>query len=132
MRIFDFVVAVAVGAIVGRTATAAGASFLVGVTALVTLLAVHVLIARLRLSAGIGRLIDHPVRVLVTDGRLDRRQLGLCSLTEEDLRSVLRQRGVTSYGELRFVLYESRGGFTIVRHGEDDGDLLDLAWKEEP
>ncbi|GHF32378.1 uncharacterized membrane protein YcaP (DUF421 family) [Amycolatopsis bartoniae] len=123
MRIFDFVVAVAVGSIVGRTATASGTSFLVGLVALVTLLAVHVVLARLRFLPRVARALDHPVRVLVRDGEVDREQLRRCLLTEDDLRGALRQRGVTSLAEVRFVLYESQGGITVVREG-DGGELL--------
>jgi len=45
---FDRVAAVAVGAIVGHTATATDASWLTGATALVVLLAAHAVVARLR------------------------------------------------------------------------------------
>lgn len=120
MRIFDFVVVVAVGSIVGRTATASGTSFAVGAVALVTLLVVHVALARLRFSPPVARSMDHPVRVLVRDGRVDRAELRRCLLTEDDLRGALRQRGVWSLDGVRYVLYESQGGLTVVRHEAPD------------
>lgn len=57
---FDFVTAVAVGAIVGRTATAADTSFLTGAAALVTLLVAHGIVSRLRFLPGMIRLVDPP------------------------------------------------------------------------
>ncbi|NKQ57785.1 DUF421 domain-containing protein [Amycolatopsis sp. K13G38] len=124
MRIFDFVTAVAIGAVIGRNATSSDTSFLLGFAALVTLLLTHTVLARLRLFAPVGRVMDHPVRVLVTDGVIDRRQLRRCRLTEDDLRAALRQRGVRSLGDVRFVLFESQGGLTVVHGAGAESDLV--------
>jgi uncharacterized membrane protein YcaP (DUF421 family) len=76
---FDFAVAVAIGAIVGRTVTAPSASFATGAVALVTLLVAHRLIALARRHSRIARIIDHPPRA---------------GLTTVDLHALLRQQGV--------------------------------------
>jgi uncharacterized membrane protein YcaP (DUF421 family) len=68
---FDWVTAVAVGAIVGRTATAADTSWATGAAALLALVGVHALVARLRFSDRIRRMVDPPVRVLIRDRELD-------------------------------------------------------------
>ncbi|MEU0529069.1 DUF421 domain-containing protein [Amycolatopsis tolypomycina] len=115
LRIFDFAVAVAVGAIIGRTATASGTSFMVGFGALVTLLALHTIIGRLRFSRRLRRLLDHPVRTLVTDGQVDRAAMRAAHLTDDDLDSALRQQGVDSLREVESVLYETQGAFTVRR-----------------
>ena len=57
---FDFAVAVAIGAIIGRTVTTSSASFATGAVALVTLLVVHRLVAFARRHSRIVRIIDHP------------------------------------------------------------------------
>ncbi|WAL68199.1 DUF421 domain-containing protein [Amycolatopsis cynarae] len=124
LRIFDFVVAVALGAIIGRTATATSTSFVLGFAALVTLLLVHVVLTRLRLFAAPARLMDHPVRVLVRDGVVDRHELRACGLTEDDLHGALRQKQVYTLADVRFVLYESQGGFSVVRREDHTGELL--------
>jgi uncharacterized membrane protein YcaP (DUF421 family) len=115
LRIFDFVVAVAVGAIIGRTATAAGTSFMVGFGALVTLLVLHTLVGRLRFLRRLKRLLDHPVRRLVTDGRIDKATMRAAQLTRDDLDGALRQQGVDSLSEVESVLYETQGAFTVRR-----------------
>ncbi len=112
--IIDFVAAVAVGAIVGRTAVAEDQSVLVGATALVALVVVHRLASLLRFHPLLGKLADHRIRVLVADGRVRRRQLRFCGLTDDDLFAELRQRQVFDLSEIRFVLYESKGGLTVV------------------
>lgn len=57
---FDYVTAVAVGAVVGRTATAADTSFLTGAAALVTLLVAHAVVSRLRFLPRMTRLVIRP------------------------------------------------------------------------
>src|SRR5919202_4112240 len=90
----DFAAAVAVGAIVGRTAVASTQPLLVGVVALLTILLAHALVTFARYLPWLTKLTDHRIRVLVDHGRLRRRQLLVCGLTEADLFSQLRQQGV--------------------------------------
>jgi uncharacterized membrane protein YcaP (DUF421 family) len=111
----DFAAAVAIGAILGRTAVASGQSFLVGATALLTVLGAHAVVTFARYGRWVAKLTDHRVRVLVERGRLRRDQLVICGLTENDLLSQLRQHGVGSLDELRYVIYETKGELTIVR-----------------
>lgn len=117
LTIIDVVAAVAVGAVVGRTAVAGNQSYVTGAVALVTLLVVHRLVSLLRLWPPVVRLTDHRVRVLVRDGQVRRGQLHLCGLTQADLYAQLRQRGVLTLDGLAFVLYEAKGGLTIVPAG---------------
>ena len=57
--IIDFATAVAVGAIVGRTAIAGTQSFVSGAAALLTLIVVHRLASLLRFRPLLGKLADH-------------------------------------------------------------------------
>ncbi|WP_344952356.1 DUF421 domain-containing protein [Actinomadura miaoliensis] len=116
--IIDFVAAVAVGAIVGRTAVASDQSFVTGAVALVTLIAMHRVISGLRLYPPFRRFTDHRVRVLVAHGEMRRHQLWICGVTESDLLAQLRQRGVFELSDVRFVLYEAKGDLTVVRESE--------------
>jgi len=111
----DFAAAVAIGAIVGRTALAKDQSYAVGAVALATIVTVHRLASLLRFSPLFGKLQDHRIRVLVVNGELRRRQLRLCGLTDNDLYAELRLRGVFNLRELRYVLYETKGGLSLVR-----------------
>jgi uncharacterized membrane protein YcaP (DUF421 family) len=111
----DFAAAVAVGAIVGRTAIASTEPLLVGVVALLTILLAHAAVTFGRYLPWLTKLTDHRVRVLVDHGELRRRQLLVCGLTEADLYSQLRQQGVYELTGLRYVLYETKGGVTLVR-----------------
>ena len=70
---FDFAVAVAIGAIIGRTVTSSSASFATGAVALITLLITHRLVAFARRHNRMARIIDHPPRVLVAGGTMQAR-----------------------------------------------------------
>ncbi|WP_202284847.1 DUF421 domain-containing protein [Mycobacterium paraintracellulare] len=133
---FDWVTAVAVGAIVGRTATAADTSWLTGAAALLALIAAHDTVARLRFIPWLRRLVDPPVRVLIRDGQLDRPNLRRCGLTDEDLDAILRQHGHRRPDEIRLALLETKGVVSVfadadggdMPNGMDRGSDSDGAW----
>ncbi len=122
----DFVAAVALGAIVGRTAIAGDQSFAVGAVAVVTLLVVHALATAGKSRPWFAKAVDHRVRVLLEHGELRRDQLRVCGLTETEVCSQLRQQGVQRLEDLRYVLYEPKGELTVVPEttGEPDSDLV--------
>lgn len=111
----DFAAAVAIGSILRRTAVAEGQSFLVGATALLTILTAHYVVTIGRYRDWFARVVDH--------GRLRHDQLRACGLTENDVLAKLRQQGVGDVGDLRYVLYETKGELTVVR--EPGGDRTD-------
>ena len=121
---FDFAVAVAIGAIIGRTVTASSASFVTGAVALVTLLVAHRLVASIRRHNPMARLIDHPPRVLVAEGEIQDRELGRAGLTVADVYALLRQQGVDDLRQVGYLLYETRGTTTLIGVGSEPGPLM--------
>lgn len=132
MSLFDFVTALAVGAVIGRTATADETSYIQGAVALATLITAHRLVSVLRFHTTAARLLDHRVRVLMVDGQLRRRQLWICGLTSEDLYAALRHQHIPRTAQVRYVLYERTGGFTIVRTDEQTSELVATAIRHSP
>lgn len=126
----DFAAAVAIGALIGRTAVAGNQSFLVGAVALLTILFAHWLMTMGRYSRLVGKLVDHRVRVLVDHGRLRRDQLLICGVTENDLLSQLRQEGVRRLEDVRYVLYETKGQLTIVHDEPGDAGLVERGLRD--
>ena len=122
--IIDFATAVAMGAIIGRTAIAGNQSYVTGAVALVTLIAVHRIASLLRLRPLLSKLVDHRVRVLVADGAVRHDELRRCGLTDDDLYTQLRQRGIFTVGELRYVLYETKGSISVVPADAASGGTL--------
>lgn len=111
---FDWVVAVAVGAVVGRTATASDASWLTGTAALLSLIGVHQLVTRLRLLPGMHRFIDPPLIVLIYRGRVEEANLRRSGLSPFDLEAVLRQHGYHSPADVHLAILESRGTVSFL------------------
>ncbi len=105
---FDFAVAVAIGAIIGRTATTPRPSYVQGITATLVLLGMHNTLswARVRLPM-VRHLTDRRPLVLVRDGRVDEHTLRKARLTLGDLVSVVRERGVTDLADVELVVFES-------------------------
>ncbi len=121
---FDFAVAVGIGAIIGRTVTTSSASFATGAVALVTLQVVHRLVAFARRHSRIARIIDHPPRVLVTQGKIQDRELARAGLTATDLYALLRQQGVDDLSQVGYLLYETRGVTTVIGADREPGPLM--------
>ena len=123
MSPFDFVVAVALGSIVGRTATAASPSYVQAATALVTLVVLHRFVGWLRTrSPGVSKVTDHPALVLIDRGRLVASGLDHAHLTEGDVWSVLREQGVRRLVDVDLLVLEGSGRFSVLRRQDDPID----------
>ncbi len=127
MSAFDFIAAVAVGAIVGRVPNASTTSYLAGAVTLVTVLLAHRVVAKLRQVPGIALVFDHPPRVLVSNGKLLDSQLRRSGLTRDDLYGLLRQHGVLELNDVHLVIFEQRGKISVIRRadfGDSEPELL--------
>lgn len=111
---FDWITAVAVGAIVGRTATSTDTSWLTGTSALLTLIGAHAVVTRMRFSPALRRVVDPPLRVLIKDGEVDERNVRRCGLTAGDLDAILRQHGHTSANTVHLALFEEKGAVSVL------------------
>lgn len=123
-NVFDFAVTVAVGAIIGRTATSSTTSFATGAVALITLLVAHRLVAMLRRRGLLAGLLDRRPLVLVAQGRMQAPALRSAGLTQRDVYRLLRQAGQPDLDALQYVLYEAFGGITIVRTDRPRGEAI--------
>lgn len=110
----DWVTAVAVGAIIGRTATASDTSWLVGAAALLALIAAHAVVNRLRFIPALRHVIDPPPLVLVRDGEVDVRNLRRSGLTNSDFEAILRRHGHVDLSRVELAVFEKRGFVSVV------------------
>jgi len=125
MSAFDFVAAVAAGAVVGRVPNAHDAGYLAGAATLVTILVAHRVTARLRFRPLFAKLIDHPPRLLVAHGEVLDAELHRSGLTRQDLYGLLRHQGVDELDSVRYVVFEQRGQVSVVRRSDaTDSELL--------
>ena len=111
---FDWVTAVAAGAVIGRCATAPTASWLTGAAALATLFGLHALVEHLRFVPRLRRLVDPDIQVLIRDGHVDQRALRRCGMTSADLAEALRQHGQRSPDGVKLAVFEQRGSASVL------------------
>jgi uncharacterized membrane protein YcaP (DUF421 family) len=115
MSPFDFVVAVALGAIVGRTATTAHPSYVQGVTGVLTLVCAHRVVTWLRVRSGAVRaVLDRPPVLVVRGGRPLAAAMRRAGLTEHDIRSVVREHGLRDLDDVDELMLEPNGRFSVV------------------
>ena len=130
LDVFDFVVTVAVGAIVGRTATASTASFATGAVALITLLVTHRIFTEVRRRGWLGGALDRRPRILIAQGQLQSRALRSAGLTRSDVFRLLRQAEAGDPTALQYVIYEAHGAITIVRDGQHQSQAIRVGLAE--
>jgi len=114
---FDFVAAVAVGAIVGRIPSAADADYLAGAVTLIAVLFAHALVSHLGRYSSVARLVDQSPRILVVRGKILEEGLRRSGLCQVDVESLLRQHGVREVGEVEYLILEEGGKVSIVAGG---------------
>ncbi len=114
---FDFVAAVAVGAIVGRIPSASDADYLAGAVTLIAVLFAHAVVSHLRQYSSVARLVDQSPRILVANGEILEDGLRRSGLCRADVESLLRQRGVHNVGEVEYLILEEGGKVSIVADG---------------
>lgn len=128
MSPFDFVAAVAVGAIVGRVPNATDTGYVAGALTLVSVLLAHSVVTRARRFPSVAALLDHGPRLLLARGEVLDRELRRSGLTRTDLYALLRRQNVRDLSEVRYVILEQRGNISVVREPgytyDGDGDVL--------
>ena len=126
---FDFVAAVALGAIVGRIPSASDADYLAGAVTLMAVLFAHAVVSRLRRYASVARLIDQSPRILVARGKILEEGLRRSGLCRADVESLLRQHGVHEIGEVEYLILEEGGKISVVAGGAGaPPSQTDLFW----
>ena len=118
---FDFVAAVAVGAIVGRIPSAADADYLAGAVTLIAVLFAHALVSHLRHYSSVACLVDQSPRILVSNVNILQDGLRRSGLSRADVESLLRQHGVHKVSEVEYMILEEGGKISIV--ADKSGDM---------
>ncbi len=118
---FDFVAAVAVGAIVGRIPSASDADYPSGAITLIAVLFAHAVVSHFRRYSTVARLVDQSPRLLVANGKIMEDGLRRSGLSRADVESLLRQHGVHEVSEVEYLILEEGGKVSIVADGAKSG-----------
>ena len=85
---------------------------------LVTVLVAHRVVAKLRQFPSVGKIFDHPPRVLVSRGQIVESELRRAGLTKSDLYGLLRQHGIVNLNDAHLVIFEQRGQLSVIKQSE--------------
>lgn len=120
MNAFDFVVTIALGSILAGTMLNADISWAEGMTALLVLVGLQYLItlAMTRSSAFRSAIASDPT-LLVHDGRLLQRAMQRERVSEEEVMHALRDAGLTEIVQVRVMVLETDGRFSVVAMDTD-------------
>lgn len=111
---FDLVVLLSLSNTVQNALIGEDTSVTGGIIGAVTLLSINWLVVRmLYKSPRLNRALGGSERVLIVDGRLDRKALQKEMLTEEELLAVVHRQGFETFAEVSRGVLEPNGAFYI-------------------
>lgn len=120
MSSFDFAVTVAVGSLIAGVSLGSS-SLLNGIVALAVIIGSQRVIARLRRTTAIEKVIDNTPTLLMSDGRMIEQNLAKTRVTHADIRAKLREANVLDISKVRAVVLETTGDISVL-HGDTDLD----------
>lgn len=120
---FDAVITIALGSMMATTVLSPSPTFVQGVTAVSTLLVLQVGLGVLRRRVGwVRRAVEFEPVVLVEHGsQRDRSGVLGSQITEDELRSALRTRGIFDLADVELCILEPTGEISALRVRSDAG-----------
>lgn len=123
---FDVIITIALGTLVSSTIVAPSPTYAQSVTAIATLLCLQIVVAAARRKfVVVQRLFEFEPEVVARGGKLQLPQ-GLLSsqLSEGELRSQLRQRGIFDESQVGLVILEPTGKVSVAARDQPSGWLV--------
>jgi len=118
MREFDFIVTVALGSTLATVLLNKDIALADGTLAMALLIFLQYLLATASVrSKSFSKLISSEPTLVLFKGEFLKDALKKERVTENEIRSVLRENGVTSIADVEAVVMESNGKFTVVGEG---------------
>lgn len=124
MSSFDFAMTVALGSMIATTVLSKSVSFWDGVVGLGSVYALQLLVAILRRFEIIKKSVDNAPLLLMEGEKIFHKNLKKARVTEEDLRSKLREANVIRLREVRAVVFEATGDISVL-HTTDENENLE-------
>ncbi len=119
MKEFDFIVTVALGSTLATVLLNKDVALADGTLALALLISLQYILATASVrSKSFSRLISSEPTLVFFKGNFLNDALRKERVTEDEIRSVLRNEGVTSIASIEAVVMESNGKFTVVTDGK--------------
>ena len=120
MNNFDWIVTVAVGSILASMALLKDVAVTDGAFALALLLGFQYLLTTATANwAWAGRLFVASPSILYSSGQFHEKEMREQRVSESEILSAVRQQGIASLNEVRFVILEPNAEFSIVTLGQE-------------
>ncbi len=128
MSSFDFAMTIAVGTLLSSTIINKSPSVVQGGVALLSLYGLQLLVAVLRQKISwFSDVIDNQPLLLMDGPKILHDNLRKAQLSEDDLRSKLREANVLNYNQVKAVVFETTGDVSVLHSAQDtplDTDIL--------
>jgi uncharacterized membrane protein YcaP (DUF421 family) len=126
MSNYDIACAIALGAVIGRTALLAEPTLGAGVVGLVTLFGMHRLLGLAQRHPLYRALLDRSPVLLMAGGEMRVAEMRRARVTEDELKQRLRLAGISRLEQVGCVVLERNGQISVLRAGSGlDPRLLD-------
>jgi len=112
--IFDLVLVLLVANAVQPAMTGPDSSLAGGLIIITSLLIANWLVGRLDAIPAFHRLLTAPPKVLLTDGRMDKKAMEREDVEEDELLMATREHGLAELKEVKLAVLESDGSISIV------------------
>jgi uncharacterized membrane protein YcaP (DUF421 family) len=134
MSAFDVVITIALGSLLAQTSTS-GTGLVRGLVGVAALLILQTSIGWVRRRFPLTqRWIDFTPRIVLEDGEVRRRALAGAidgpQITEEELRGMLRARGVRSMDDLSVAVLERTGELSVLQRDQAGPTRSGSVWGE--
>lgn len=112
---FDFLITLAMGALLASTVISEKVALLEGLVALASLFVLQIVVsvARVRWDF-VRKWLDSQPTLLMEDGKVLYDNLRAVRITEDELRAKLRANNVFSYEQIKAVVLESSGSISVL------------------
>lgn len=116
MSSFDFAITVAFGSIVASTILANDPPLLTAAFGLATLYFMQFVVSKSRrITKSVERAVDNVPLLIMAGEEVLEDHLDSARMTEEDLKSKLREAGITHPGQVLAVVFETTGDVSVLR-----------------
>lgn len=127
---FDFAMTLSIGAIIATTLLSPSVSFLQGIVGLATIYILQAITAILRHFSIFENLVDNSPLLLMDGQKIIQENLRKARITEDDLRSKLREANVLDLSQIKAVVFETTGNISVLRTEGDKKELEDWLLKD--
>lgn len=129
MSSFDFAITVALGSIIATTVVSKSVSLWDGIIGLAIMYALQLGLAIMRRFSTVRSMVDNPPMLLMDGQKILHDNLKKCRVTEDDLRSKLRQANVLKCDQIRAVVFEATGNIAVLHTKDKDIEIEDWLLK---